>query len=105
MTAAGYLPYLAATILLEVPLAVALAPAGARRRVALDDLLLNVLTHPLATLAYAFARLPLLPVEVGVWAVEAAGLRLVTRLSPGRAALVSLACNGLTTAVALALRP
>ncbi len=61
MTAAGYLPYLALTIALEAPLAVALAPSGLRRRVALDDVLLNVLSQNVKDYEGAFGEIRLEP--------------------------------------------
>jgi hypothetical protein len=89
----------ALTVALELPLAAGLAPAGRRRRVAGDALLLNLLTHPLAWGAVLGLGWPLLPVEVGVTAAEAVGYRAVSGLGWGRAGLISLLCNGLTTLV------
>ncbi len=93
----------AATVALELPLAAALAPAARRRRVVVDALLLNLLTHPLAWGAVLGLGWPLLPVEVGVTAVEAVGYRAVSGVGWGRAVLISTLCNGLTTLVGLAL--
>ncbi len=93
----------ALTVALELPLASALAPVGQRRRVALDGLLLNLFTHPLAWGAVVGLGWPLLPVEVGVTAAEAVGYRAVSGLGWGRASLVSVLCNGLTTLVGVAL--
>ena len=93
----------ALTVALELPLAAALAPPGLRRKVALDGLFLNLLTHPLAWGAVLGLGWPLLAVEVGVTAAEAVGYRAVSGLGWGRAGLVSLLCNGLTTLAGLAL--
>lgn len=94
---------LALTLLVEVPMALALVGAAARRRAAWDAPLLNLLTHPLACAAYVRLAAPLLLVEVVVTLVEAAGYRWVTGLSARRALLVSLLCNATTTAIGVVL--
>lgn len=90
------------TVLIEVPLASALAPRGRRRRIALDALLLNTLTHPLLTVLLRTGSIGFAPGEVLVWMVEAAGYVWVSGLRPARAFLLSLVANGATVAVALA---
>ncbi len=90
---------LALTLLIEVPMALALVGASARRRALWDAPLLNLLTHPLACAAYLRLAAPLLLVEVVVTLVEAAGYRWVTGLSARRALLVSTVCNVTTTAL------
>lgn len=103
-------PYLYAgtlllTLAIEVPLASLLAKSAPVPRPWLDALFLNLLTHPLATLALFHRIAGFWPVEAAVALVEALGYRTVTRLSWGRALLVATACNGATVAVALILWP
>lgn len=98
-----YFASLALTVLVETSVALALVPE--RRRTLLVVVpLLNLLTHPLATWAHLHAGWPLLPLEALVTLVEALGLALVARLPAWQAVLVSLAANGLTTALALFVR-
>jgi hypothetical protein len=92
------------TLAIEVPLAVLLAPRGLRRRVALDATLLNTFTHPLLTVALRWGVTTFWPGEALVWAVEALGYRVVTRLPVGRAVLISTVANGATVLLALILR-
>lgn len=93
---------LALTLLIEVPLALALVGPGKRRRAAWDAPLLNLLTHPLAWVAYRRVGAPLLLVEVVVTLVEAAGYAWVTGLTARRALLVSSTCNLVTTLLGVA---
>lgn len=97
----GWPAALALTVAVEVPLAVALAPADRRRRIALDGALLNLLTHPIAWWAVHGDHAPLLPVELAVTAVEGLGYWRVTKLGGARAAAVTCACNALTTLIGL----
>lgn len=90
---------LALTLAFELPIAAGLAPGGERRRLLIDALLLNLLTHPLAVAARWYAELPLLPIEAAVWTAEAVGYRRLSGLSWGRAALLSVVANGATTAL------
>lgn len=111
-----YLLALGLTLVVEVPVAVALAGREKRWKMALDAPLLNLFSHPLATLAFFFGGLPLAleadvsplwafaVVEAGVIAVEALGFWLLTGLSAARATLISLAANGLTIALSFAMR-
>lgn len=94
---------LALTLLIEVPLALALVGAGARRRAAFDAPLLNLLTHPLACAAFLRLAAPMAAVEIAVTLVEAAGYRWVTGLDARRALLVSSLCNLTTTALGVVL--
>jgi hypothetical protein len=91
------------TVAIEVPLAVLLAPRGARRRMWLDATLLNTLTHPLLTVGLRWGLLTFWPGEALVWIVEALGYHCVSGLRPGRALFISTVCNGITVVVALIL--
>lgn len=104
MSPLTYVLTLASTLALELPIAAALAPPGARRRVVAAAAWTNLLSHPFATLAVTRAGWPLLPVEVGVVAVEWLAYRVAVPLSWRRALAVSALCNAVTTGVALLLR-
>ena len=93
----------ALTLGVEVPLAVLLAPAGRRGRIAGDAALLNLFTHPLAWLAVHGQGAPLLLVELAVTLVEGLGYWRVTRLAARRAALIAIVCNATTTAIGIAI--
>ena len=92
------------TVLIEVPIAVGLAPKDKRRRMWLDAFLLNTLTHPLLTVAMRWELVGFWSGEALVWIVEALGYHYLTGLRPGRALLVSTVCNGITVVIALILR-
>jgi hypothetical protein len=93
---AHYLPLLTATILLELAVAPLVGPMGLRKRVALDSVLFNLITHPLATLI-AITPLGLTPsillVEILVFLAEAAGYHRLTGLTVRRSVVVSLTAN------------
>jgi hypothetical protein len=97
----SYLTVLAATIGVEVLIAAAIAPRDRRRRVLVDALLLNLLTHPVAVWLVGYQHLPLLPVECAVIAAEACGYRIVTGLTWQRAMGISFACNTATLVLSL----
>lgn len=94
----AYLPLLALTLCVEVPLLLWLLaddPAG-RRRMLADGPLLNLVSHPLAYLAVTSGMLTFAWTEAAVVVFEALGFRLVTRLAWGRALRLSAAANGAT---------
>jgi|SRR5688572_9553192 len=98
-----YLALLAATLLIEVPLAAALAGRAWRRDVAFAALALNLATHPLATGLVWLAGAPWLPVECAVAIAEAFGLRSLTSLGARRALVIALSSNALSALAGLAL--
>jgi hypothetical protein len=98
-----YFATLSLTILVETFVALALAP-DRRRDLLVAIPLLNLLTHPLATLAVQDAGMDLMVVEVVVTLVEGAGYVLLTGLGWRRAVWISVAANGTTTAIALLWR-
>lgn len=89
----------ALTAAIELPLATLCAPAGVRRRTALDSLFANLTTHPLAWYLYGAGLVPWVPLEVGVAAAEALVYRAVTRLPWRRALAASALANGVTAAL------
>jgi hypothetical protein len=103
MNAGAYALALALTVLLETALAALLAPRAARRRTAFTAVVLNLFTHPLATLALLHASSPLLGLEVLVAAIEALGYHGAARLSLARALLIALPANAATAAVGVLL--
>jgi len=76
VTSAWYLTLLVATVLIELPLALLLAPRNARNRLIPVVVLLNGFTHPLAAIAVYWSGAHLLIVELLVFLAEAAGYRL-----------------------------
>jgi len=91
-----YLRLLAATLLIEAPLAAALAGRGRRRDTWIASVALNLLTHPAATGLTWLAGASWLPIELCVVAVEALGYRALTPLGRGRASAIALAANVLS---------
>ncbi len=98
-----YLALLATTILLELGLAMSVSP-GRRKIVARDLVILNLLTHPMATYMVQQEHLSWFTTEALVVGLEAVGYRALTRLSWGRACALSLLCNGLTAAASFVLQ-
>lgn len=89
------------TMTLELPLVAACAPHGMRPRAAIDSLLVNTFTHPLAWLAVAHLPGSWIPVEVAVAATEALAYRLVSGMPWRRAACAAALANGVTAALSL----
>jgi hypothetical protein len=98
-----YLALLALTLLIETPLAAALAGRARRRDVACASLALNLATHPLATGLVWLAGAPWLAVESAVVIAEALGLHSLAALGARRALVVSLSSNALSALAGLAL--
>jgi hypothetical protein len=86
----------ALTVVLEMPCVVACAPGGMRRRAALDSLLVNACTHPLAWLAVTGSALSWTATEAAVLLVEACVYRWITRMPWPRAGAASLLANGVS---------
>ena len=86
------------TVAVETALALVLGGA-ARRRLLVDTPLLNLFTHPVATLAHQRLGVPFLAVEVAVVCVEAVGYALVTRLPWRRAVALSAVLNAVTASL------
>lgn len=89
-----------ATLVLESVVVLCFAPALQRGRWLTIALLLNGLTHPLASWAHADGAWPAWTVEAGVWTVEALGYRALGQLSWSRALLYSLAANATSAGAA-----
>ncbi len=95
----SYALALAVTFAVELPIVAALTRSAGRRAV-VDAALLNLVTHPLAAIAFAATGdvVPLfggafLGIEAAVVAAEALGYRWLTALPWPRALAVSLAAN------------
>lgn len=99
---------LVVTLLVEVTIGLLLGRVGAvrtqRGRLCLDITLVNLATHPLATLAVGNLNAPFAAVEVLVVGAELLAYRAVTRLSWGQAMLLSVVTNGVTVALSLMAR-
>jgi hypothetical protein len=95
-----YLVLLLATIGIEALVVFAAVPGPGRRRALATSACLNLLTHPLATMLLAEPRLAneLFAVEALVMLVEAVGYLVVGGLGVGRAIVVSILANVVTTA-------
>ena len=103
-----------ATLLLELPVIVALAPRALRRRAILDGafqdgVLANLFTHPLAWWLWHEGYLGAslggwLLLEAGVVAVEWAIYRAVTGIAPARAFAMALLANGFSAGMGLLLQ-
>lgn len=89
----------ALTCAVEVPIVVAMAGRGRRRRTVADAFAANLLTHPLAWLLVGHGILPWLVVEVLVLLVEALVYRGVTRLPPARAFAAAGLANLITASL------
>ncbi len=94
-----YLIALAVTILVEVLVAMLILPRRQWRSRLGDVVLINLFTHPLATLAHHWLRVPWLLDESLVFVTEAALYWKVSRLAPGRAVILSFAANLATAAL------
>lgn len=102
----GYALALALTQVIELPVAAALAPRGARGRVLATLFFANLLTHPIAWCLVAGTDHPdrFWPVEAAVVLAELVLLSLVARIGLARAARVSLVANGVTIVLSLVLQ-
>lgn len=89
------------TMTLELPLVAGCAPHGMRRRSAVDSLLLNTCTHPLAWLAVAHLPGSWVLVEGAVMVAEALAYGLVSGMPWRRAACAAVLANGLTAGLSL----
>ena len=89
----------ALTCAVEVPIVVAMARRGRRRRAVADAFAANLLTHPLAWLLVGHGILPWLVVEVLVLLVEAIVYRTVTRFPPARAFAAAGRANLITASL------
>ena len=89
----------ALTCAVEVPIVVAMAGRGRRRRTIADAFAANLLTHPLAWLLVGHGILPWLVVEVLVFLVEGVLYRGVTRLPTARAVPAAVLANGITASL------
>jgi hypothetical protein len=84
------------TVVLEMPCVIACAPRGVRGRAALDSLLANACTHPLAWLAVNSGALSWTATETAVLVAEAFVYRWITRMPWPRAGAASLLANGVS---------
>ncbi len=92
------------TIAVETALACLLLPRE-RRRLRIDTPLINLATHPLASLAVLSLGASFVLVEGAVIVAEFVAYRLVTRLPPSQAALLALVLNGVTILLSFLLAP
>lgn len=91
-----YPQVLALTVVCELAIAVALTRSWSIAGVCV---LVNALTHPLASWLWTAQLATLEVLECAVLLVEACGYRLALGLSWRRAAFYSVACNSLTWAL------
>jgi len=101
--ALGYLTLLVATLLVEAPVAAALAGRGRRRVALLASLALNLVTHPLAFGLTWLLPSGWVPIELAVVAAEALGYRALVRAGWARVVLLSVAANLVSALVGVAL--
>ncbi len=94
--------YFAVTLLVEVPIVVACGPRARRGGLALDAILANSLTHPLAWFAIQHG-MNWWWIEGIVQVVEAVVYRKVSRMSWSRAASTSVLANTTTAALSFVL--
>lgn len=99
----AYLAALALTLAVELPMFVALAGLPSRRQAALDALLANLLTHPMAVFCSWELGCSFGLIELGVWATEACIYARLSGLSWLRAGLISALVNGITAALSFTL--
>jgi hypothetical protein len=104
MTLQAYVPSLVLTLAIESTVIQTLARKTERPYLRLDTLLLNLLTHPLANLAYHQYEQNFFVVEGGVFLVEAIGFCLISGIEWKRAAGLSLVANLITGALSFAFR-
>jgi len=88
----GYTGALALTVAVELLVASALSPRELRRRALATCLLVNLTTHPLATLLVLRSS-GFLSIEAAVVLAELAAYIAVARLPTGRAAAIALVGN------------
>ena len=99
----SYLPYLLTTIGVELAVVALLARLAGRPIPWVDVLVLNLLTHPIATAVYQSGLAGFWTVETGVVLAEWAGYAWLTRV-PGRTAFTwSAIANGVTIALSFVL--
>ncbi|MDJ0973279.1 MAG: hypothetical protein QNJ98_02305 [Planctomycetota bacterium] len=91
------------TILVETVVACLVLPRD-RRRLRIDVPLINLTTHPLATIAVATVAAPFLFVELVVIAAEVVGYRVVTGFSLRKAVWLSFGLNGITIVLSFVYR-
>lgn len=96
-----YLKLLALTIVVEWAVVMLLARKAERRRLKVDAVLVNLATHPFAYLAIQNLGMNFFLVEFLVVVVEAVAYRKITRLTWGRATLLSLVSNAVTILLSL----
>ncbi len=97
----SYLFAFGLTVLFEVPIVV--AAGGRGRRLAIDALLANLMTHPVAWLAVVGGHLSFVPTEALVVAAEAVAYRAVSGFTTPRAIALSSLANGVTILLSLVL--
>lgn len=93
----SYLPWLLMTLIVEA--AVVLAFPGGRRSQVLASVAINLVTHPIATLAYVEGA-PLELIEIGVWLAECAGYLILLGGGWRRSVMLATFANGATVLVA-----
>jgi len=101
----AYAEALAMTLAVELSACVALTRRAERAVSAAALLFTNLLTHPLAwwIVVEGGGRGWFWPVEIGVWAAEAAALVVAARLPLARACAVAGVANGATAGLSLLL--
>jgi len=95
-----YLPLLGLTIVVELGVAMLLLHSGPGK-IALPLISLNLISHPLATYLVGEDILDWGAAEMAVMVLEGVGYAWATALSWKRAALLALACNGVTATLSL----
>jgi hypothetical protein len=99
---ATYALALAATLAVELALVAALGGRDRRGAAVEAAAWLNLVTHPLATLAVHLTAVGVWPLELAVTALELCGYRLALRAAWARAALLAIAANAASFALGLA---
>ena len=94
-----YLETLGLTIVVEAAIALLIIPRSLWRSRIGDVVLVNLASHPLATLAVRNFAVPWIVAEILVTAGEAVIYRYLSGFSWGRAILLSIACNSVTAAL------
>ncbi len=98
---ASYLPLLLATIAVEWVIAMLLCRER-RTPLSRDLVLLNLITHPLATFLVGQQELDWGMTEAAVFAAEAIGYAMATRIPWRKACVLSAACNAVTAGMSFA---